>query len=340
MDIFTTSAVTEPGLYRMPEADYHADPCPEPSLSRSIALKIIDESAHHAWEAHPKLNPSPVDDGRNDRRMEIGSAAHACLLCQNIEIRTLDYENFATKASREERDAAKAEGAIPLLRTDRALVYAMHNRAKEDLALSDDPVILNIVQPDKTPMTSYNEITACWRDMGGIWCRARMDRLVIQPDRITIIDYKTTEMSAAPQSVAKAIFNNAYHLQDGFYRRGIRHLFPAVNTNDVMLDFMFIVQEQEPPHEITVARIAAPGRVIGEKMASAGVRLWHDAIIKNEWPGYPKTVASADMPPFVETRWLAREIEDPRFQGLTIDPMGPQELHPFKQPDKGDVFWG
>ena len=74
-------------------------------------------------------------------------------------------------------------------------------------------------------------------------------------------------------------------------------------------------------------------------MASAGVRLWHDAMTKNEWLGYPRQVVDAQMPPYVETRWLAREIEDERFEGLTFDPIGPMEMNPYRPADR-EVFLG
>ena len=285
------------------------------------------------------MNPLPDEKEKNERKIEIGSAAHALLLNQPVEIRVLEFDAYTTKASKEARAMAKDDGAIPLLTADHELVTNMIARAKLDLALDTDPVVRSIARPDSYEHEAFNEVVACWQDMGGLWCRARIDRLVIAPDRITIIDYKTTEMSAAPQDVAKAIFNNTYHLQDGFYRRAIRHLFPQVNNHEVKLDFLFIVQEQEPPHEITSARIDAPGRVIGEKMAGAGVRLWHNAMTKNEWSGYPRQVVEAQMPPYVETKWLAREVEDERFEGLAFDPMGPMEMNPYRPADK-EVFFG
>src|SRR5215831_5713580 len=45
-----------PGVYAMPAAQYHADPCPTPSLSASIIKLICLDSPAHAWTAHPKLN--------------------------------------------------------------------------------------------------------------------------------------------------------------------------------------------------------------------------------------------------------------------------------------------
>lgn len=327
--------VTVPGLYQLSEEEYHADPCPLPSLSRSIGQMMIYQSPRHAWTAHPRLNPNiKVDESRNERRTDIGSGAHAKLLKQPIGIVHIDADDYKKKDSQAKRKEAYANGMIPLLKPDFQIVQDMIARAEDELAHNELAVIRALVDDSLSVGVAYNEVTVCWLDkLGGHWCRARIDRLVIEERRLTIIDYKTTEMSAAPDDVAKAIFNNAYDLQDGFYRRGIRHLLPQIDRHELTLDFLFMVQEQNPPHEITVARIDAAGRMIGEKKASAAVALWDRHIKSGEWPGYPTEIKSADMPAWTETRWIAREIEDSRLQNMPFDPLTPLEASPY-QPKK------
>lgn len=322
--------VVEPGLYRMTEAEYHADPCPLPSLSRSIAQVLIEQSPRHARTAHPRLNPTWEPD-KKARRSDIGSAAHALLLGQSVEVVVIDADTYQTKAAKRERDDAYAAGAVPLLNPDKEIVDGLLARARAELIRHPSPVVQAIADNTGADMQSENEIALVWRDrVNSVWCRSRLDRLALDGRRLTIIDYKTTEMSAAPADVARAIFNNTYHLQDGFYRRGLRHIFPEIDRHELALDMLFIVQEQQPPHEITVARITTPGRVIGEKMASAGVRLWDRAMSSNDWPGYPTGIVEAEMPAYIETNWVAREIEDPRIDSLPIDPLPNFEATPYR----------
>lgn len=332
-DIFTFDGkpISKPGLYISSEADYHADRlCPTPSLSRSIGQKLLDESARHAWAAHPRLNTAPKTEDKPEKRAEIGSAAHALLLSQPTKIEMIDAPTYQTNEAKRRRIEAHKTGAIPLLKEDYELLMDMMNVAKRELSVHEESVVRALVTGEQIG-EYYNEITACWQDVvGGHWCRARIDRLVIEPKRITVIDYKTTEMSAAPDSVQKAIYNNDYELQDGFYRRGIRQLFPEIDRHEIALDFLFVVQEQKAPHEITVARLDIPGRQIGEKKASAAIRLWDHHITTNEWPGYPSQTKTAEMPAWTETRWLAREIEDERLQNLPFDPMNPFEEVPYR----------
>ncbi len=331
IEIIRSETPTAPGLYRMSEAAYHGDPCLLPSLSRSIAEKLILESPRHAFVAHPRLTKpdDEEEEDKNSRTRDIGSAAHALLLRQPTEIAVLDYKDFKKKAAQEERTAAQERGAIPLLAKDHKTVLTMVEKARSVLSTNSHLAIRDIADP--VVSTVYNEVTAIWRDRcGDHWARARMDRLSIDGPRVTIIDYKTTELSVEPNAVARAIYNNEYHFQDGFYRRGIRHLFPEIDKHEMRLDFLFITQEQKPPFEITVARVDNAGRLIGEKMASAAFMLWRKCLAANEWPGYPGEIVDAECPPYVDTRWSSREIEHPYLQGLGFDPMPFYEQQPYK----------
>jgi hypothetical protein len=334
VDLIHSETPTVPGLYRMSEQAYHADPCLLPSLSRSIGQKLILESPRHAFVAHPRLTKpdDEEEEDKNSRTRDIGSAAHAMLLGQPTEIAALDYKTFQTKAAKEERAAAQERGAIPLLVKDHKTATTMVEKARAVLSTNHHPAI-RALTGDSAETFSGNEVTAVWRDRcGDNWARARMDRISITGNQITIIDYKTTELSVEPNAVARAIYNNEYHFQDGFYRRGIRHLFPEIDRHEMRLDFLFITQEQKPPFEITVARVDNAGRLIGEKMASAAFMLWRKCLTANEWPGYPGEIVDAECPAYVDTRWTSREIEHPYLQGLGHDPMPFYETQPYRAP--------
>lgn len=329
-DLIHSETVTTPGLYRMSEAAYHADPCPTPSLSRSVAFELLTKSARHAKAAHPRLSVQEEKEDTNSRTRDIGSAAHALLLGQPTEIVRLDYKDFKKKAAQAEREEVQERGGIPLLNADHDKTLEMVEFAREVLSAEDHPAIQALVNPDPG-VTVFNEVTGAWIDpCGSNWARFRADRLHIGPGLITCIDYKTTELDAAPEAVAKAIYNNSYHFQDAFYRRGLRMLFPEIDQHKLKLDFIFIVQEQTAPFELTVARIDAAGRVVGEKMVSDAFKLWRKHMAEDLWPGYPRGITTAEMPPYVETRWMAKEIEDPRLQNLGHDPVNPYEVNPYR----------
>ena len=66
-----------PGLHHaIPAKDYHADCCPVPSLSSSIARKLINESPAHAYLAHPKLGKGPNESTNS---LSLGSLVHSLM---------------------------------------------------------------------------------------------------------------------------------------------------------------------------------------------------------------------------------------------------------------------
>lgn len=328
-DLIHSEQIDVPGIYRMSEASYHADPCVGPSLSRSIAEKLILESPRHAFAVHPRLTKQKPGDDKNSRTRDIGSAAHAMLLRQPTEIAVLEYDDFKKKAAQEERAAAQVRGAIPLLTEDYETAVAMVEKARAVLGKNEAEAIRELATPGDT--TIFNEVTAAWVDpCGKSWARTRMDRLRMTPTLCTVIDYKTTALSAAPAEVSRALYQNNYHFQDAFYRRGLRVLLPEIDRHEMKLEFFFVVQEQEPPYEITVARCDPAARVIGEKMVSAAFLLWRKCVEANHWPGYPGEIVTAEFPAYMDTRWTAREIEDPHLQGLGFDPVTPYETSPYK----------
>jgi hypothetical protein len=94
----------KPGIYTdMTAADYHADPCPNPSLTQSVAKVLLQRSPLHAWHAHPRLNPDYQHDDAT--KFDIGNIAHKMLLGRGKEIVVL--EASTTGAPRPPRKRAR-----------------------------------------------------------------------------------------------------------------------------------------------------------------------------------------------------------------------------------------
>ena len=96
------SKVTEPGIYDIPAADYHADPCPTASLSSSIGKIMDDKSPLHAWAAHPRLNPDCEENTAT--AFDLGAAAHALILGSDDGLMVIDPEKFPAKNATSRRD--------------------------------------------------------------------------------------------------------------------------------------------------------------------------------------------------------------------------------------------
>lgn len=280
--------ITEPGLYQITENDYHADPVPGGSLSSSGARKIIGASlAHfHWWAEHPEP-PRDV--------FEFGSAAHAVVLGTGPEIEPLPFDNWTTKAAREARDEHRAAGRLPLLVKDARRVLDMA------AVLRDHPIAGALFNPDhgRAEMGLFWSETAA----GGhkVWLRALLDWLPDpSPDgRMVVADYKTAP-SAEAEEFGRAAMNYGYHQQADWYLSGLDALGLAVDPQ-----FVFVVQEKDPPYVVQVHQLTASAMRIAQGLNRDAVNRYVEARAVGRWPAYAEGVTFAPLP-----GWYTARFED------------------------------
>ncbi len=57
--------------------------------------------------------------------------------------------------------------------------------------------------------------------------------------------------------------------------------------------------------------------MIGRKQATYAIRRWQQCMKSDVWPGYGLSWHTASPPPWIEQRWMAREMSDPFATGAT-----------------------
>jgi hypothetical protein len=174
--------------YDMTAADYFGDPCPTPSFTQSLAKLIIAKSPWHAMAAHPRL--APEFKREDPTKFDIGNIAHAILLGRGKLIVTVDADDWRTKAAKQAREAAAAEGKLAVLSRQYDLAGDMVRAARLQLAGRFD---LGNLFDD-----GASEVVLAWQE-DGIWLRTMIDFL--SNDRRRVVDYKTTIASAAPIAI-------------------------------------------------------------------------------------------------------------------------------------------
>lgn len=292
------SEITQPGIYTLAADVYHSDPAPEPSLSGSVAVPLVHRSPRHAWWAHPRLNAEA--ESKSSDRMDLGTVAHALLLGAGGEVEVIEADNYTTKAAREARDTARAAGKTPVLTGAYEQAEAMAERAREFMGHA----VLGW-QDGKPEQSMF------WRE-GEAWCRGMMDWLM--NDRLMVIDYKTTGTSARPDDVERHLFDMNYHLKAAFYERGLNVLHPEGTGRR---KFVFLFQETDAPYECSLVTLSEGAMMIGRKQATYAIRRWQQCMRSGVWPGYGLSWHTASPPPWIEQRWLAREMSDPFATGAT-----------------------
>jgi PDDEXK-like domain of unknown function (DUF3799) len=280
-----TEVTFRAGVYDgMPEAMYHGDPVPGGSLSSSGARKLLPPScpAKFRWEAD---NPPPPKD-----YFELGSAAHKLVLGAGAEIIVIKAPDWKIKAARDERDAARAEGFLPLLTREHEQVLAMA------ATLRKHPVASALFDPEH----GKPEQSLFWQDASaGIWRRARLDWL---PDsdarkRLVVGDYKTAAAGDLA-SIKKSIANFGYHQQGDWYLDAVRALLAPDPA------FVFIFQEKTAPYLITPVQLHADALAAGRELNREAIDLYRACSRSGEWPGYSGGIETVTLP-----AWAFRKLE-------------------------------
>lgn len=279
------------GVHDMDEATYHGDPCPAPSLSASIAKLITGKSPRHGWLAHPRLNPHHRQ--QYDQKFDLGSAFHALMLGKGCEIVSIDADDWRTKAAKEAREAARAAGRIPMLAEQLARANRMVEAVRAQLPEHELAA--------RALAHGLPEQTLVWQEDNGVWCRARLDWM---PESGHVYpDFKTTEGSASADGWDSIMFGIGCDVQDALYRRGLRKLGLC---DDPFL--LFMVAELDEPHLIATHRCGPVATAIGDRKVDYAIRLWEACSSTGEWPAYGTATASHDPSPWIEQRWVDREI--------------------------------
>ncbi len=278
-----------PGVHDgMPADVYHADPCIEPSLSYGIAKIIVTQSPLHAWHAHPRLNKNHVSKENED--FDRGSAAHALLLEGDDRMVECAFNDWRTNAAKDARDEARAAGKLPLLSKHVGAVRAMVAIAKDFLLSSELAATIE---------SFHAERTVIWNDHG-VWKRARFD--LEHRTRDLLLDYKTVD-NADPWAFSRVIVALGYDVQAAHYSDA----YMAAQGIADEPDFLFFVQEREPPFACSLVGLEPALMDLGHRKVERASKIWADCLTSGKWPGYPTSIAWVDAPPWALTDFEARE---------------------------------
>jgi hypothetical protein len=279
----------------MPLAEYLADPCPEPSLDSSTAWTLITRSPKNAWHQHPRLNPSRVADDA-DGKMDIGAAAHAILL-ENDQSRivVVDAPDWRTKAAREARDEAHANGLTPLLTKHHAVVCLIVEQSQEAIKRCGE--LAGLFGDLSLPTC---EQVCLWQD-GRTWCRARPD--VVSADNKVLLNYKTTATVANPDSFGDGMLvRSGYHVQAYHHARGIAAGLPTWELPTCV----WLIQETEPPYAASILGASPSLMELAAAQWRFALARWRECTASGEWPAYPSRICWIEAKAWDLERWESR----------------------------------
>jgi hypothetical protein len=278
-----TAPITQPGVYNLAEAEYHRDPMRHAggSLSSTVARKLLPPSV-------PALARHAMDHPEHKDAYDLGSVTHRLTLGSGCPIVEVPADTWSTKAAKEAREAARAEGAVALLSKDLARAYAMRD------AVHADPTAHALLTFPGAP-----EQTLIWRAAPDVWGRAMLDRWPdpdASPAGPIVVDLKTTEKGLDDASLSKTVWEYGYHQQEDWYRRG----YHAVHG--VWPDYMFIFVHTKPPHLVRVIPLGDEFRADARARNDEALTIWRDCTSTGVWPAYANTLDPIAPPRWANTR--------------------------------------
>lgn len=251
-------------VHDLPEADYHRDLTTLSSTgARILATRTPAEFRHEQQNGRPPK-----------REFDFGHLVHRIILGAGADIVTIDAADWRTKAAKEQRDQAYAEGKTPVLEKD-------HRRAERVVeAFRDHPTAAGLIT-NGTP-----EVSVYWSDAwSGVACRGRIDWL--RPD--VAVDVKTTATSS-PAAFAKSVAEYGYHQQAAWYLDGLH----ACGWEG--RDFVFVVVSTTPPFLPFVVRLDDAAITRGRELNAKALERYAECQLTGLWPGHGDTIHTISLP--------------------------------------------
>ena len=247
---------------------YHAD---TGSLSSTGARKILACPARFKWERdHP---PAPTT-----KAFDFGKLSHKLVLGEGSAIHIVDADNWLSKAAKEQRDAARLDGAVPVLRSEYDTAKAMRE------AVMAHPVAGALFTAGSAELSGY------WQDEPtDIRLRFRPDWLTGHINRVTCVDYKTT-ISAKPDEFVRSVARYGYHQQAAWYLDGLA----ANGLTDAR--FLFVAAEKTPPHPVSVIELDDEAIAEGRRLNRIAVDTYARCMDTGVWPAYGDDITLISLP--------------------------------------------
>ena len=260
-----TTPTLEGIVHGLPEADYHADP----ALSSTQVKWLIETPAHYRWNLdHPQEHKTTFD---------LGSAVHTKVLGTGWDVVEIQFENWTTKPAREARDAAYADGLIPILSKDLAVIDLM---AESVLTHPEARARFEDTQPEVSVFAT--------EPATGLGLRCRFDRL--RDDLRWAVDLKTSTSAATKSAFGKTVWNYGYHVSRAHY------LDTVELVTGERPEMLFVVVEKNPPYLTGVFRLSNDQIQMGETQARAARAELRWCLDNDTWPGRASGVQITETP--------------------------------------------
>ena len=269
---------------------YHGDTT---SLSSTGARKLLACPARFKWERDNPPPPRPAFD--------FGHLVHRLVLGEGSVIQIVEATDWRSKAAQAERDAARADGAVPVLRAEYDAAKAMRE------AVMAHPTAAVLFADGVAEQSGY------WRDEPtDVQLRFRPDWMTTLEGRPICIDLKTT-VSADPAEFTRSIVKWQYMAQADWYLQGLA----ANGIADAA--FYFVCIEKTAPYPVSVIELDADALAEGAHRNRRAIDLFATCTETGIWPAYGSGIHTVSLPPWATRASLQADANQliTELEGIT-----------------------
>lgn len=278
-------------------------PSPPRVLSYSTAKILVQRSPLHAKLKKDRQLDEDTESEREDK--ETGNIVHAMLLGAGKKIVIVQADSYRTKAAKEARDAAREEGAIPVLEHKERIYSAIARR------------IQRRIEGFGFTLDGHAEIGARWFeeacDGTAVECMGALD--LWQPKTGTIVDLKTCR-TAHPDAIRQQVYKLGYDIQAAAYLSAVEKIHPE-GAGRVRFVILFC---ELGTGAVTPVELTGDFLQLGRMRWQRAVDLWARCLREDRWPGYVETTLALAAPEWaLVAEQDAQAAEQERAWGLTQD---------------------
>ncbi len=270
-------------LKNVASGDYHSGALPDPEtgenpirLSRSIAVKLIQETPLRAYDTHPRLGGAARAAGLEDeeepekvKRLEMGSLLHTLLLGAGARVAVVEADSWRTNAAKDAREEARGNGLLPVL------------AGKYHAALATAGEIRKSLQRYGVVLAEYEpEVTCLWTTRQGVDAKCRMDALTLA--RGVVLDVKI-QPRISLGSFKRGILGYGLHIQNAAYCEGLATVYPEIAGRESLA---FLICEYLPPYDVAIQPLAPNFVELGRLQWARAQKIWLRCMESGQWPGY------------------------------------------------------
>lgn len=247
-------------IYDLPSNDYFAD-----KALGSTSIKTLSDPELSLSDVYYQLH-----NDVHKPEYDVGTLGHALILEGGIEdvIALVPYDSYRTKAAREAKAEAYANGLIPVNESEATTML------DPLYAIRDEVMNHPIAGPLLTG--GHAEVSLFW-EQDGVECKGRLDYW--KPDQGVAVDLKLLR-SAAPNDVRKQISDLGYYIQRVHYQNGVQQL------TGFRPQWYWITVAKEAPYSVSVHTMDPSTDDAAQMRIDYALGRYKQAMEANNWPGY------------------------------------------------------